>query len=80
MVFNAKLLMRMNNPLCPPNWFAGVWSQPAPVAAFTADYLQILTMNLRQLKYLVGVVEAGNMTRAAEQLHVARSADRPSSN
>jgi hypothetical protein len=54
--------------------------QPAPVAAFTADYLQILTMNLRQLKYLVGVVEAGNMTRAAEQLHVARSADRPPSN
>ena len=31
-------------------------------------------MNLRQLKYFVGVVEAGNMTRAAEQLHVAQTA------
>ena len=30
-------------------------------------------MNLRQLKYFVGVV-AGNMTRAAEQLHVAQTA------
>src|SRR4051794_16427670 len=32
------------------------------------------TMNFRQLKYFVGVVEAGNMTRAAEQLHVAQTA------
>ena len=31
-------------------------------------------MNLRQLKYFVAVVEAGNMTRAAEQLHVAQTA------
>jgi LysR family nitrogen assimilation transcriptional regulator len=31
-------------------------------------------MNLRQLKYFVNVVEAGNMTRAAEQLHVAQTA------
>lgn len=31
-------------------------------------------MNLRQLKYFVGVVEAGNMTRAAEQLHIAQTA------
>jgi LysR family nitrogen assimilation transcriptional regulator len=31
-------------------------------------------MNLRQLKYFVGVVDAGNMTRAAEQLHVAQTA------
>lgn len=31
-------------------------------------------MNLRQLKYFVGVVEAGNMTRAAEQLRVAQTA------
>jgi LysR family nitrogen assimilation transcriptional regulator len=31
-------------------------------------------MNLRQLKYFVGVIEAGNMTRAAEQLHVAQTA------
>ncbi len=31
-------------------------------------------MNFRQLKYFVGVVEAGNMTRAAEQLHVAQTA------
>ena len=31
-------------------------------------------MNLRQLKYFVGVVEAGNMTRAAEQMHVAQTA------
>lgn len=31
-------------------------------------------MNLRQLKYFIGVVEAGNMTRAAEQLHVAQTA------
>lgn len=31
-------------------------------------------MNLRQLKYFVGVVEAGNMTRAAESLHVAQTA------
>ena len=30
-------------------------------------------MNLRQLKYYVGIVEAGNMTRAAEQLHVAQT-------
>jgi len=31
-------------------------------------------MNLRQLKYFVAVVESGNMTRAAEQLHVAQTA------
>jgi LysR family nitrogen assimilation transcriptional regulator len=31
-------------------------------------------VNLRQLKYFVSVVEAGNMTRAAEQLHVAQTA------
>ena len=31
-------------------------------------------MNLRQLKYFVGIVEAGNMTRAADQLHVAQTA------
>ncbi len=31
-------------------------------------------MNLRQLKYFVSVVEAGNMTRAAEQLHIAQTA------
>jgi len=31
-------------------------------------------MNLRQLKYFVGVVEAGNMAPAAEQLHVAQTA------
>lgn len=31
-------------------------------------------MNLRQLRYFVGVIEAGNMTRAAEQLHVAQTA------
>jgi len=31
-------------------------------------------LNLRQLKYFVGIVEAGNMTRAAEQLHVAQTA------
>jgi LysR family nitrogen assimilation transcriptional regulator len=31
-------------------------------------------MNLRQLRYFVRVVEAGNMTRAAEQLHVAQTA------
>jgi LysR family nitrogen assimilation transcriptional regulator len=31
-------------------------------------------MNLRQLRYFTGVVETGNMTRAAEQLHVAQTA------
>jgi LysR family transcriptional regulator, nitrogen assimilation regulatory protein len=31
-------------------------------------------VNLRQLKYFIGVVEAGNMTRAAERLHVAQTA------
>ena len=31
-------------------------------------------MNLRQLKYFVKVVDAGNMTRAAEQLHLAQPA------
>jgi LysR family transcriptional regulator, nitrogen assimilation regulatory protein len=31
-------------------------------------------MNLRQLRYFVGVLDAGNMTRAAEQLHVAQTA------
>ncbi|HEX2632613.1 MAG TPA: LysR family transcriptional regulator, partial [Bradyrhizobium sp.] len=31
-------------------------------------------MNLRQLRYFVAVVEAANMTRAAEQLHVAQTA------
>lgn len=32
------------------------------------------SVNLRQLKYFVAIVEAGNMTRAAEQLHVAQTA------
>lgn len=31
-------------------------------------------MNLRQLKYLIKIVEAGNITRAAELLHVAQPA------
>lgn len=31
-------------------------------------------MNLRQLEYFVGIVEAGNMTRAAERLNVAQTA------
>ena len=31
-------------------------------------------MNLRQLKYFLSVVDTGNMTRAAEQLHVAQTA------
>ncbi|MET0278336.1 MAG: LysR family transcriptional regulator [Pseudorhodoplanes sp.] len=31
-------------------------------------------MNLRQLKYFLCVVDTGNMTRAAEQLHVAQTA------
>ena len=31
-------------------------------------------MNLRQLRYFVGVVESGNMTRAAERLHVGQTA------
>ena len=31
-------------------------------------------MNLRQLRYFVKVIDAGNMTRAAEQLHVAQPA------
>jgi len=31
-------------------------------------------VNLRQLRYFVAIVEAGNMTRAAEQLHVAQTA------
>jgi LysR family nitrogen assimilation transcriptional regulator len=31
-------------------------------------------VNLRQLKYFVGIVDAGNMTRAADQLHVAQTA------
>jgi hypothetical protein len=30
-------------------------------------------MNLRQLKYFVSVVQAGNMTRAAEELHIAQT-------
>jgi LysR family nitrogen assimilation transcriptional regulator len=32
------------------------------------------TVNLRQLRYFVGVIDAGNMTRAADQLHVAQTA------
>ena len=43
-------------------------------AAVAADASDKARMNLRQLKYFVGVVEAGNMTRAAEQLHVAQTA------
>lgn len=31
-------------------------------------------MNLRQLGYFIGVVDAGNMTRAADSLHVAQTA------
>lgn len=31
-------------------------------------------MNLRQLRYFLSVVDTGNMTRAAEQLHVAQTA------
>src|SRR4029079_9725363 len=36
------------------------------------DHLHL--MNLRQLKYFVGVLEAGNMKRAADRLHVAQTA------
>ncbi len=31
-------------------------------------------MDLRQLRYFVGAVKAGSITRAADQLHVAQSA------
>jgi LysR family nitrogen assimilation transcriptional regulator len=31
-------------------------------------------VNLRQLRYFVGIVDAGNMTRAADQMHVAQTA------
>ncbi|HTH34250.1 MAG TPA: LysR substrate-binding domain-containing protein [Xanthobacteraceae bacterium] len=31
-------------------------------------------MNLRQLRYFVGIVQTGSLSRAAEQLHVAQSA------
>jgi LysR family nitrogen assimilation transcriptional regulator len=31
-------------------------------------------MNLRQLRYFVKIVEVGNMTRAASELHVAQPA------
>lgn len=31
-------------------------------------------MNLRQLRYFIGVIDAGNMTRAAERLNVAQTA------
>jgi LysR family transcriptional regulator, nitrogen assimilation regulatory protein len=31
-------------------------------------------MNLRQLRYFIGIVDAGNMTRAAEHLNVAQTA------
>lgn len=31
-------------------------------------------MNIRQLRYFIGVLEAGNMTRAASRLHVAQTA------
>jgi LysR family nitrogen assimilation transcriptional regulator len=32
------------------------------------------TMDLRQLRYFVGIVQAGSLSRAADQLHVAQSA------
>jgi LysR family nitrogen assimilation transcriptional regulator len=31
-------------------------------------------LKLRQLRYFIGIVDAGNMTKAAEQLHVAQTA------
>jgi LysR family nitrogen assimilation transcriptional regulator len=37
-------------------------------------YLRNAVMNLRQLRYFLSVVETGNMTRAADQLHVAQTA------
>ena len=39
-----------------------------------ADWKKASLVNLRQLKYFVAVVAAGNMTRAADQLHVAQPA------
>jgi LysR family transcriptional regulator, nitrogen assimilation regulatory protein len=35
---------------------------------------RVPSVNLRQLKYFIGVVDAGNMTRAAEALNVAQTA------
>jgi LysR family transcriptional regulator, nitrogen assimilation regulatory protein len=35
---------------------------------------QRATMDLRQLRYFVGIVQAGSLSRAADQLHVAQSA------
>ena len=31
-------------------------------------------MDLRQLRYFVGIVQAGSLSRAADQLHIAQSA------
>ncbi|MNR45227.1 nitrogen assimilation transcriptional regulator [compost metagenome] len=54
---------------------AGATAAPLPGAMVSFLQEQSETaINLRQLKYFARVVEAGNMTRAAEQLFVAQPA------
>lgn len=45
-----------------------------PVYACVCGLSRNVVMNLRQLRYFLSVVETGNMTRAADQLHVAQTA------
>jgi LysR family transcriptional regulator, nitrogen assimilation regulatory protein len=48
---------------------------PANIAACSQhDAFLQSDMDIRQLRYFVGVVQAGSLTRAADQLHVAQSA------
>jgi LysR family nitrogen assimilation transcriptional regulator len=47
--------------------------QVSALARGTTRFLQS-DMDLRQLRYFVGIVQAGSLSRAADQLHVAQSA------
>lgn len=56
---------KKRSPDCPRSWHA---PDPDALSGHGAD------LNLRQLKYFVRVVEAANMTRAADQLRIAQPA------
>jgi LysR family transcriptional regulator, nitrogen assimilation regulatory protein len=56
------------------NYQLGTIASPQPGSPLDCPHVRMVSVELRQLKYFVKIAELGNMTRAAELLHVAQPA------
>ncbi len=72
----ASELRRLNPAWTRPNEHDGLTLRVLPECRerSVAFERSAVAMNLRQLKYFVGIVEAGNITRAADAMNVAQTA------